>query len=396
MRQVKNKNRNLREKNLLSLSYGKIKRKDINTNDGLLPASFDGYNIIEAGDIVLRLTDLQNDHTSLRVGQSTERGIITSAYTTLRPINPAHSRYLYYLLHAFDLKKGFYGMGSGVRQGLNYDEVKELRVVLPSQKEQDAIATFLNNQCMHIDEIISNTKESIEKYAKWKASIIKEVVTKGISIEKQLTDSHVTWIGKIPSSWSIHRIRMNYSIISGNGFAPALQGVTEGELPVCKASDISVAGKVLTSAANYISYKIANEHKFNIVPAGSIIFAKIGEAMKKNNRAICGVPCCIDNNGQALVPEGMDSSYSYYLLKCIDMTWFDNAGTIPCISNSKLKDCHIPYPTIHEQEEIAEFLDYKCSEIDSLVREKQELIFDLEQYKRSIIYETVTGKRKVV
>ena len=104
--QVKNKNSDLREKNLLSLSYGKIKRKDINTNDGLLPASFDGYNVIEAGDIVLRLTDLQNDHTSLRVGQATERGIITSAYTTLRPINPAHSRYLYYLIHAFDLKKG--------------------------------------------------------------------------------------------------------------------------------------------------------------------------------------------------------------------------------------------------------------------------------------------------
>lgn len=119
--QVKNKNSNLREKNLLSLSYGKIKRKDINTNDGLLPASFDGYNIIEASDIVLRLTDLQNDHTSLRVGQATERGIITSAYTTLRPINPAHSRYLYYLLHAFDLKKGFYGMGSGVRQAFRAD-----------------------------------------------------------------------------------------------------------------------------------------------------------------------------------------------------------------------------------------------------------------------------------
>ena len=131
--QVKEKNSNLQEKNLLSLSYGKIKRKDIDSPDGLLPASFDGYNIIEDGDIVLRLTDLQNDHTSLRVGLATERGIITSAYTTLRPIDTSNSKYLYYLLHAFDLKKGFYGMGSGVRQGLNYAEVKELRVVLPSQ-----------------------------------------------------------------------------------------------------------------------------------------------------------------------------------------------------------------------------------------------------------------------
>ena len=93
--QVKNKNSDLAEQNLLSLSYGKIKRKDINSTDGLLPASFDGYNIIEAGDIVLRLTDLQNDKTSLRVGLTTERGIITSAYTTLHPFNINQSKYLY-------------------------------------------------------------------------------------------------------------------------------------------------------------------------------------------------------------------------------------------------------------------------------------------------------------
>lgn len=85
--QVKNKNKDLVEKNLLSLSYGKIKRKNIEKSEGLLPASFDGYNIIEENDIVLRLTDLQNDHTSLRVGRTTERGIITSAYVTIRPIN---------------------------------------------------------------------------------------------------------------------------------------------------------------------------------------------------------------------------------------------------------------------------------------------------------------------
>lgn len=188
--QVKNKNSDLREKNLLSLSYGKIKRKDINTNDGLLPASFDGYNVIEAGDIVLRLTDLQNDHTSLRVGQATERGIITSAYTTLRPINPAHSRYLYYLIHAFDLKKGFYGMGSGVRQGLNYDEVKELRVVIPSQKEQNAIVAYLDDVCQQIDLIIDEAKASIDEYKKWRSATIFEAVTKGIRSSVDMQTMH--------------------------------------------------------------------------------------------------------------------------------------------------------------------------------------------------------------
>ena len=185
--QVKNKNSELQETNLLSLSYGKIKRKDINTNDGLLPASFDSYNIIEAGDIVLRLTDLQNDHTSLRVGHVAEHGIITSAYTTLRPCNPAHSRYLYYLIHAFDLKKGFYGMGSGVRQGLNYDEVKELRIVLPPQKEQDMIVAFLDQQTAKIDAIVvecCGANQFIKEYQSligdlelYKRSLIFEAVT---------------------------------------------------------------------------------------------------------------------------------------------------------------------------------------------------------------------------
>ena len=144
--QVKNKNKDLVEQNLLSLSYGKIKRKDINNPEGLLPESFDGYNIIEANDIVLRLTDLQNDHTSLRVGQAKECGIITSAYTTLRPSSMVNPQYLYYVLHAYDLIKGFYGMGSGVRQGLNFDEVKTIKVPFPDLSEQNGIVAYLNEQ----------------------------------------------------------------------------------------------------------------------------------------------------------------------------------------------------------------------------------------------------------
>lgn len=176
VKQVKTKNSEMQEKNLLSLSYGKIKRKDIKSRDGLLPASFDGYNIIGSGDIVLRLTDLQNDHTSLRVGLSQECGIITSAYVTIRPMNTDHSNYLYYLLHAFDLKKGFYGMGSGVRQGLNFDEVKELLLVLPPDNEQKEICLFLNKKCSHIDSLISEKEELIDDLVLYKKSLIYETV----------------------------------------------------------------------------------------------------------------------------------------------------------------------------------------------------------------------------
>lgn len=175
--QVKNKNKDLVETNLLSLSYGKIKRKNIDHTDGLIPASFDSYNIIEDGDIVLRLTDLQNDQTSLRVGHATERGIITSAYTTLRPVNYKTSKFIYYLLHAFDIRKGFYGMGAGVRQGLNYDEVKVLKLPLPPIDEQSTITTYLDAQCAKIDELSTEKQSLITDLEAYKKSLIYEVVT---------------------------------------------------------------------------------------------------------------------------------------------------------------------------------------------------------------------------
>ncbi len=175
--QVKNKNSDLAEQNLLSLSYGKIKRKNIETTDGLLPASFDGYNVIEADDIVLRLTDLQNDHTSLRVGRATERGIITSAYVTIRPMEGVNSEYLYYVLHAFDLKKGLYGMGSGVRQGLNYDEVKLIQIPFAPKALQNQIVAYLNEQCQRIDSVIEEKQELISELESYKHSLIYEAVT---------------------------------------------------------------------------------------------------------------------------------------------------------------------------------------------------------------------------
>lgn len=175
--QVKNKNTAMQEDNLLSLSYGKIKRRDINARGGLLPESFTGYNIIEKDDIVLRLTDLQNDHTSLRVGISKERGIITSAYTVLRAINQENAAYMHYLLHAFDIKKGFYGMGSGVRQGLKYDEVKELRIVLPPLTEQNDIVKYIDEKYSKIDSMIAEKETIIDKLDIYKKSLIYETVT---------------------------------------------------------------------------------------------------------------------------------------------------------------------------------------------------------------------------
>ena len=173
----KNKNSLGKENNLLSLSYGRIIRKDINSNGGLLPESFNTYNIIEAGDIVIRPTDLQNDKRSLRTGLVREHGIITSAYIALKPITQLNSGYYHYLLHAFDIMKVFYNMGNGVRQGLNYSEFSRLMVFEPPIEEQDAIVLFLDDRCDQINAIISDKKEQLETLEEYKKSLIFEYVT---------------------------------------------------------------------------------------------------------------------------------------------------------------------------------------------------------------------------
>lgn len=173
----KNSNYALQEQNLLSLSYGKIIRKDINTNGGLLPASFNTYNIVEAGDIIIRPTDLQNDKRSLRTGLVKERGIITSAYIDLKPRSSVNSVYFHYLLHSFDVQKVFYNMGNGVRQGLNYSEFSKLMVIAPSLPEQQAIAAYLDAKCSEIDHVIAQKQEQLITLADYKKSLIYEYVT---------------------------------------------------------------------------------------------------------------------------------------------------------------------------------------------------------------------------
>lgn len=178
-----NKNTKLNNTNLLSLSYGKIIQKDIKSDFGLLPESFNTYQIIKNGYIVLRLTDLQNDHKSLRVGLvNGESGIITSAYTSIFFINGINPTYGYYLLHAYDISKVFYGMGGGVRQSIDYKQVKKLPFILPSFIEQNSIVDYLESKTELIDSIVSKTEKSISELQEFRSSLIYHAVTGKIKI----------------------------------------------------------------------------------------------------------------------------------------------------------------------------------------------------------------------
>lgn len=173
----KNKNLLGKEKNLLSLSYGKIIRKDIETKYGLLPENFNAYNIIEKDDIVFRFTDLQNDKVSLRTGLVCEKGIITSAYITITPKRNICVSFYHYLLHCYDLMKVFYNFGNGVRQGLTYKELSKMKILVPPLNEQKEIAEILDKKCEKIDNLSANYKEQIKTLKEYKQALIYECVT---------------------------------------------------------------------------------------------------------------------------------------------------------------------------------------------------------------------------
>lgn len=168
--------------NLLSLSYGKIIRKDINSSFGLLPEKFDKYQLVDKGNIILRLTDLQNDHKSLRVGLVKEKGIITSAYIGLICNDMVIPEYLYYYLNAMDLRKDFYSIGAGVRQNLNYNELRKINIKLPDKDTQKYIIDYLNENEIRIKKIIKSKEKQINNLKPLKKSLISDVVTGKIDV----------------------------------------------------------------------------------------------------------------------------------------------------------------------------------------------------------------------
>ncbi len=384
--QVKNKNTGLKEKNLLSLSYGKIKRKSIDSIGGLLPENFDGYNIIDADDIVLRLTDLQNDHTSLRVGLSTERGIVTSAYLTIRNRSENNPKYLYYYIHSFDIAKGFYGMGAGVRQGLNWDGVKWLKFTIPTVTEQNKIVSFLDEKCAEIDTVIEKTKETVEEYKKLKQSVITQAVTKGIRPNRPMKDSGIEWIGEIPVDWETKKLKFVADFIQTK------YSSDYGALNYIGLENIvSWNGSFIKTDSEY------DREQSLICDCNDILFGKLRPYLAKVHISE-KLQCCSGEFSVIRIKENNTRFLWYQLIShgFIFMVDRSTYGTkMPRANSDYIKNMEISIPSIEEQQEIAEYLDKKCSENDELIAKKTSLLSELESYKKSLIYEYVTGKKEV-
>lgn len=275
-------------------------------------------------------------------------------------------------------------MGSGVRQGLNYAEVKELRVVLPGQDEQNAIVRFLDNQCGQIDSIIEEAKSSIEEYKKWRASIIFEAVTKGLNPLAEMKDSHIDWIGLVPSHWKLSRIKNeldNLDYLREPISAEKRENILGlydyygASGVIDKIDDYNVDDKVLLIGEDGANLRMRN------LP---LVYKAEGKFWVNNHAHILKVH---DDNCYGFIA---------YLLEAGDYSVFITGSAQPKLSQFNLMRFPIVIPPLVEQQEIEAYLDEKCSAIDALIREKKSLLSELEIYKRSLILETVTGKRKVV
>lgn len=374
------------ESNLLSLSYGKIIKKNINTVGGLLPASYAGYNIIEADDIVIRPTDLQNDKKSLRTGLAKEHGIVTSAYIALKPSNSIYSPYFHYLLHSYDVAKVFYNMGNGVRQGLNYSELKKLLLIEPPLSEQKSIADFLDAKCGEIDGLLADLDAEVKTLTEYKKSLIAETVTRGLNPNATIKKVSLGWIDELPANWSVARIASVYSVrnekVSDQDFQP-----------------LSVTMKgIVPQLENAAKTKHGDDRK--LIRKGDFVINS-----RSDRRGSCGISpydgsCSLINT--VLAPrEEMNPRYYNWLFHTtqfadefykwgygiVDDLWTTNWGA--------MRRIQIPMPPLEEQAEIAAFLDKKVPQIDETITLKQDQIETLKAYKSSLIYEYVTGKKQV-
>lgn len=366
----KDRNKNLEEQNLLSLSYGKIKRKDINNNDGLLPASFETYNIVEKGDIVFRLTDLQNDKRSLRTGIVTQRGIITSAYVTIRPKIKLDSRFYHYLYHMYDICKVFYGMGDGVRQGMGFEELKNIPTLIPPLKTQQKIADYLDEKCGEIDATIAKQKESIEKLKAYKQSLISETVTKGLDKSAPLKPSGIEWIGDIPNDWEICKLKRCLTIQNGLDYKSVRDD--NGEFPVIGS------GGQFDFASNYL------------YDGESVLFGRKGTINKP--LYVNGKFWTVDTMFYSMIKPNACGKFIFYSATTIPFDFYSTATAVPSMTQRDLINHYLVLPPLSKQRIIADYLDSKCSQIDKYITEKQNIIQKLDAYKKSLIFEYVTGK----
>lgn len=382
IKEVDCKNTDGKEDNALQFKMGTIISKR-NGDSKYNPETLEAYNIVKIGDIIINGLNLSFDLISQRVGLVKENGVITSTYIAVRPTTNISNEFLTYLFKAYDNCKAFHSMGRGLRQTLSYGELRKYYVVLPLKKEQQRIAEFLDRKCGEIDEAIALQEEFIEELKSYKQSVITEAVTRGLNPNVKLKDSGIDWIGKIPQGWEVIKVGFLFDNLDYLR-QPISAELRERNNPqydyygasgvIDKIDHYNVEGKVL----------LIGEDGANLVLRNLPLIYKAEGRFWVNNHAHILKPK--DNN---------DYNYMAHALEAANYRNYITGSAQPKLSQDNLQAVKLPVPPLTEQKQIADFLDDKCTEIDSLIAIKQQKIEELKDYKKSVIYEYVTGKKEV-
>lgn len=389
---------NVSEKNhpdstVLSLyrDLGVVPKNSRDDNHNVTSEDTSNYKFVRCGDLVIN--KMKAWQGSLAVSEF--EGIVSPAYYVCKYIsNSTDKKYLHYLLRCRPYAQEFERLSTGMRVGqwdLGIDDFLRVSVICPSLSEQSAIAAYLDTQCVKIDEIIAEAKASIEDYKQWKASIIYEAVTKGLDPNAEMKDSGISSFGKIPAHWEIYRFQILCKLRSeDNSGGRELLSVylDRGVIKYSDSSGMQVH-KPSDSLEKYQNVYV-NDFVMNNQQAwrGSV-------GVSKYNGIVSPAYHVYE------LSEDCFPQYMSYLLRDSSMVQqyelaSRGVGTIQRnIYEPWLRKSYIALPTLAEQAAIAAYLDAKCAKIDMLVKEKQGFIIDLEAYKKSLIYEVVTGKRRV-
>lgn len=315
------------------------------------------------------------------------------------PFEGVYGKYIYYFLCSPNFEDIFNSKITGLIGGVNIPTLKNIECLLPSISEQKAIATYLDEKCGEIDSLISLLEEMISELQAYKQSVITEAVTKGLDPNVPMKDSGAEWIGMIPEGWNICKLKfLCSSIKDGSHFSPT---TTEEGFPYITAADVH--GKGL----DYANAKKISEKDYNdLVQSGckaekdDILLVKDGATTGRVGMKIENNPCVLLSSVAMLRVN--TKSYPTYLMYMVSSDLLQQqisiamAGSaMPRITLTKLNTFIALEVPLSEQQAIASYLDEKTSQIDSLIALKQEKITELKDYKKSIIYEYVTGKKKV-
>ena len=383
------KNDGLVESRVLSLSYGRVVVKPVEKQRGLVPDSYEGYQILDPGDIVVRPTDLQNDQASIRVGLVRDRGIITSAYIGLHARGAWEKAFAYQYLAVVDSSKRIYGMGSGLRQQLGWPDLKRMPCLVPPAEEQAAIVKYLAHANARIDEAIAAKRRLIALLEEQKRVEVSELISTG---NVQTRDR---WFPQVRTGWDVVALgRVLRRAVDGPHFSP---NYSETGVPFLSARNVR-PGSWSLEDVKYVSSDLADEFDRRVRPdIGDVLYTKggttgVAKVVDVSERFQVWVHIAVLKLRRELVsPEFLEIVLNSP--DCYEQSQLETRGaTNQDLGLGRMKKISIPLASLREQELFVRQVEAFSQKTEGLIQKTRREIALLREFRTRLVADVVTGQ----